>query len=134
MPAAVAARRSGSSSIFAKELVKDGSLEQPALPLNPGVVDAQFAAQGGGCRPVHTTLGVCGAAELSVGTSGNSLAMEPSSMSAGTCETDSCQDVRRRQLARVELLVKSCMTEIRAKARRGSSPSPISRAKAVKAS
>ncbi len=33
---------------FAKELVKDGSLEQPAkvLPLNPVVVDAQFAVQG----------------------------------------------------------------------------------------
>ncbi len=33
---------------FAKVLVEDGSLEQPAkvLPLDPGVVDAQFARQG----------------------------------------------------------------------------------------
>ncbi len=45
------ARRRGCAQVkeflyFAKELVQDGSLEQPAkvLPLDPGVVDAQFVA------------------------------------------------------------------------------------------
>ncbi len=47
------ARRRGGAQVgefldFAKELVQDGPLEQPAkvLPLDPSVVDALFAAQG----------------------------------------------------------------------------------------